>query len=162
MIKVKPTTATYLGSLCKRGHDAGGGNSLRYKHKRSNACVECTRSRIGYITEWQKNNRDKRAEICSRWKKNNLANGSANAMKRFATQLSATPKWANKKYVDLFYVIAKEEEARTGRKCQVDHMVPLRSKIVCGLHNEFNLQVMFAKDNNSKGNRYWPDMPEGV
>jgi hypothetical protein len=47
----------------------------------------------------------------------------------------------------------------TGIAYQVDHIIPLQSKYVCGLHNEFNLRVITAKENNIKGNRFWPDMP---
>lgn len=49
--------------------------------------------------------------------------------------------------------------AMTGISWSVDHMVPLRSKFVSGFHNEFNLNVLPALQNISKGNRYWPDMP---
>ena len=74
--------------------------------------------------------------------------------KRRATKLQATPVWANYGYIKLFYEGAKIEEARTGRKVHVDHIVPLQGKLVCGLHCEDNLQLLFAEDNLSKNNKF--------
>lgn len=83
----------------------------------------------------------------------------ANDARRKASKLRATPAWANHRYIALWYKVAVLEELRTGHKCHVDHIVPLRSKLVCGLHVEHNMQVMLGIDNLSKGNRHWPDMP---
>lgn len=77
-----------------------------------------------------------------------------------ASKIKATPAWANQWYINLFYSHAKEEEVRTGKKVHVDHIVPLRSDLVCGLHTEDNLQLLFSEDNIAKSNRVWPDMWE--
>jgi len=41
----------------------------------------------------------------------------------------------------------------------VDNIVPIKHKLVCGLHVEQNVQVIPSNINQSKGNRHWPDMP---
>jgi len=43
---------------------------------------------------------------------------------------------------------------------EVDHIVPLKSSTVCGLHTQANLQILPSVDNSRKGNHWWPDMPE--
>lgn len=90
---------------------------------------------------------------------NNKEVSYAAAHRRKATKLNATPSFINEEYVKLFFIIAKEEEARLGVKCHVDHIVPLKSKFVCGLHYEHNLQILTINDNLKKNNKYWPDMP---
>jgi hypothetical protein len=42
---------------------------------------------------------------------------------------------------------------------EVDHIVPLNHPLVCGLHNEFNLEVVSTDYNQYKKDRFWPDMP---
>ena len=72
---------------------------------------------------------------------------------------SATPKWADLWLVAGFYKTAARLTSETGVKHQVDHIVPIRSKLVCGLHCENNLRVIPASDNNKKNNRIWPNHP---
>ncbi len=40
----------------------------------------------------------------------------------------------------------------------VDHIVPLSSEFVCGLHCIANLAVITKAENDRKQNRWWPDM----
>ena len=40
----------------------------------------------------------------------------------------------------------------------IDHLVPLNSEKVCGLHVQDNLRCISEQINMKKGNRYWPDM----
>ena len=70
----------------------------------------------------------------------------------------ATPKWADKFRVDLVYTKARRLEIWLGEEFHVDHIVPVLSEFVCGLHCEANLQILPKKENISKGNRFWPNM----
>ena len=88
--------------------------------------------------------------------------GLARTRFRQAMKLRATPKWANKFIMEEAYDLAsRRSKINCGgvKKWHVDHIVPLRSKIVCGLHVHNNLQVIPSAENMSKGNRHWPDMP---
>ncbi|WCM21345.1 hypothetical protein NDK50_07830 [Paraburkholderia bryophila] len=78
---------------------------------------------------------------------------------RRAAEARATPEWADKTVIREFYFAADFLGMVTGEWYHVDHIVPLKSKVVCGFHCETNLQVMLGIDNISKGNRHWPDMP---
>lgn len=42
----------------------------------------------------------------------------------------------------------------------VDHIVPLQSPLVCGLHTHTNLEVVRLRRNRVKSNWLWPGMPE--
>ena len=83
---------------------------------------------------------------------------AARAVRR-AKKLNATPSWADLKAMEIIYERARDETQVTGVVMHVDHIVPLVSDIVCGLHVPGNLEVITGKANLSKGNRTWPDMP---
>lgn len=78
---------------------------------------------------------------------------------RRAAKLRAMVAWANMDAISKIYRQAHALSKIMKMKYEVDHIVPLRSKIVCGLHCEANLQVLTKIDNMKKGNRSWPDMP---
>jgi hypothetical protein len=77
----------------------------------------------------------------------------ANARKREKRIKQATPPWANLKAIEAFYIRAAELSKLTGIKHHVDHIYPLKSPIMCGLHVEANLQILPAKVNLRKSNR---------
>ena len=80
-------------------------------------------------------------------------------IKRKSYVIKATPKWANEFFIKEIYHLAQLRSCHLGYKWHVDHIVPLRSKIVCGLHVENNLRVIPGQQNQFKSNRYWQQMP---
>lgn len=116
-----------------------------------------------YWERWENNNLEYVTEKKRLWKESNkclIASYSANYKAR---KIQAIPIWAkdqtSKEFISSVYAQAKSLSESTGIKYAVDHIVPLRSEIVCGLHCPDNLRVITFSENSSKSNRYWPDMP---
>jgi hypothetical protein len=65
----------------------------------------------------------------------------------------ATPAWADLKAIEQFYVEADRLTKLTGVKNHVDHIYPLVSDVMCGLHVGLNLQVIPAAVNLRKSNK---------
>ena len=109
--------------------------------------------------EWRKNNPEKTKTSNAVWQKENPEKVCAKTQKRNAHKLQAIPAWANAFFMEEIYDLAQRRTKATGFKWHVDHIVPLQSRLVCGLHWEGNMQVIPAIENIKKHNRYWPDMP---
>lgn len=104
---------------------------------------------------WQATNPNYRAE----WSRKNADRCRLYVNTRKAKRLRATPAWANDFFISEIYDLAVRRTKATGFEWHVDHIVPLKSPLVCGLHVEHNLRVVPALENLQKGNRHWPDMP---
>lgn len=101
-------------------------------------------------------NKDRRKEYMSEYQKEKKHVVNAINSKRRAKKLQATPQWLTTNDLDQireFYFLAKTASEVFGVKCHVDHIIPLQGKEVCGLHVPWNLQVLEASANISKGNK---------
>lgn len=78
----------------------------------------------------------------------------AKRMKRIAAQLQAMPAWADPKAIVAIYEDCLAKSAETGVPHEVDHIIPLQGKLVCGLHVQDNLRVITASENRSKSNKH--------
>lgn len=98
-------------------------------------------------------------EYTSNWQKANRGRCNAKYKAYMARKLRAMPLWADPAQIEALYESAQQLTRTTGFAWHVDHIVPLNSRLVCGLHTHENLQVIPGVLNLSKSNRVWPDMP---
>lgn len=124
--------------------------------KRYWADAEAQRARV---RTYRSKNIEKTKAATKRWASENSEKVIAHNAARRARRLKAIPLWVNKFFVGEAYDLARRRTKVFGFKWHVDHIVPLKSKIVCGLHVEHNLQVIPGAENIRKLNRSWPDMP---
>lgn len=108
---------------------------------------------------WRANNKVQIKERTLAWSNANRHIRNAGIARHYAKRRQATPLWANEFFMSEIYHLAKLREAALGGKWEVDHIVPIQSDLVCGLHVEGNMRVISKLANIQKGNRYWPDMP---
>lgn len=66
----------------------------------------------------------------------------------------ATPLWCDIDVVNSIYKEARRLESVDGIKRHVDHIIPLKNPLVCGLHVHNNLQILTAAENMKKHNDF--------
>jgi hypothetical protein len=161
------------GHPCEKGHQSPF-------YKKGYHCVECRRI---LCRSWRERNKDRerdtskawrdanaerlRARARGRyhsgsskkitdraWKRRNKAKLAALQRARDAAKLQRTPAWADKAAIRWFYELASYMTAATGIQHQVDHLVPLQGRNVCGLHVQNNLRVVTAEENARKKNKW--------
>lgn len=115
--------------------------------------------RTGSNKKWSAKNRDHLNEYMRNWNKKNKRICSPSQRYGY---FSIRPVWANLFYIKEIYKLCRLRTKITGVTWNVDHIVPIKSDLVCGLHVESNLQVITESMNKQKGNRHWPDMPEAL
>lgn len=106
--------------------------------------------------EWRVSNKDWLADYLN----GNLHVWAKRTAARRARKLKATPAWLSEGQLDAIRKIYSEcamLSKQTGIAHHVDHIVPLKGRLVCGLHVPWNLQILTALDNLRKNNRLLPD-----
>ena len=99
------------------------------------------------------------AKQTRKWREDNPMYGAIQTARRRASKRRAIPKWADRRAILYHYKRAAFLTKERGFKYCVDHIVPLSSPLVCGLHVQDNLRVIPSGLNLLKSNRSWPDMP---
>lgn len=110
-----------------------------------------------YDNIWYRENKERRKQLATKWQKNNSTKWNAYVTSREAEKIKAIPKWLDKEDLEVIewvYETARERTNKYGIKFEVDHIIPLRGKNVCGFHCIENLQVITAYENRCKSNKY--------
>ena len=90
-----------------------------------------------------------------KWRNENRGVRNAKTVRYQAAKFRAVPKWSERELIKIVY------EKASAMGFDVDHVVSLQSKVVCGLHVWNNLQLLSSAENVKKSNLTWPDMWEG-
>lgn len=105
---------------------------------------------------WKSKNADKARKAVRDSKRKHKATVNYVNSNRRAAKLKAVPKWLTKeqrKEIRKMYKEAQVLKKIDGIDRHVDHIIPLISDIVCGLHVPWNLQILTAHDNIVKSNK---------
>lgn len=99
-------------------------------------------------------NKHKYLSIVRDYRQKNIEKARLWQRQHQAKRRSARVSWANDEAIKAIYKLAKSMSESTGIPHEVDHIIPIRGRVVCGLHVENNLQVIKKVDNMRKGNRW--------
>lgn len=170
----------FTGEPCKHGHIAprktkgacvdclkvewAQGNEARAEYFREYNRREDVKSRKN---EWYQENREQVIQAAATrpaqvkrayrnaWKETHKVQIRADTKARRRKHRDATPTWLTRKQkseLRQLYQIAITMTQTTGEQYVVDHIYPLRSDVVCGLHVPWNLRIITQQQNLQKSN----------
>lgn len=131
--------------------------------------------RNAYQSAWKKSNREKLREgdriRAAEWRAANPERERAKTqryarshpevkraawMRREAAKQQRLPVWADLGKTKKVYEEARRLTEATGVPHEVDHVLPLRGRLVSGLHVHNNLKVVTRRVNRTKSDKYVP------
>jgi hypothetical protein len=111
---------------------------------------------LEYSRAYSRKNREAVRASNRRSKKKHRPRRNADSARAYASRKQRTPSYANPSAIERIYRVAHIMSSLGKTIYHVDHIDPLRGKLVSGLHHEDNLQILTAKENLDKGNRFTP------
>lgn len=107
--------------------------------------------------EWYYSNKEYARARQKQYYQANTASFVASTVQRKLDKMKRTPSWLTKfdrLKIKCLYQLAAMRTRESGEEWHVDHIIPLRGKLVSGLHVPANLRVITASENLSKHNSY--------
>lgn len=162
-------TKYFTGKPCKHGH-------IEQRSVLDGTCAECARLKTARHykqdpikmlethkrwrtrnADYREKNKDRINANSRRYNEKNRPLYAQHRAKRRAGSANAVPVWFCK--LDEIMIAAAHREAKekticTGTPWEVDHIVPLTGKLVCGLHIAANIQVITRNENRRKSNSF--------
>lgn len=147
-----------------RDKDPERQRAVRDRHYQNNREKENERCR-----KWRSNNPEKMSDINRAYYENHAEERREQARAyrsenphvtaemnlRYRTRMAkCKPSWADDDKIAEIYRAAKALNEAFGTDYQVDHIIPIFGKNVCGLHIESNLQIITADANRRKSNKF--------
>lgn len=109
------------------------------------------------VKEWQTKNREQFLLKVREYKQNNKPYYAAQSSKRRSVRKGATPALTPQERKDIRDIYDLADQMRSlGLDVAVDHIDPLQSDSICGLHNPYNLRILPTRENLQKSNKFVP------
>lgn len=109
------------------------------------------------VEDWARKNKSRKKQNDKNRQEKNPEIFSHYTGLRRSRKINATPEWLTEKHFDeikKFYWMARDAFLISGQEYEVDHIIPLKGKNICGLHVPWNLQILPKDINRKKSNKY--------
>lgn len=133
--KEKGLSTYFTGVPCKNGH-------ICERYVSNATCKECA---YLTMTQWRKDPDNK--EIYNEY------HSQYNGRKRLSIK-RATPSWADQHAIRKVYDERERLEKSMNMPLEIIHDIPLKGRIVCGLHVDYNISIVSRSLSRLRGNRF--------
>ena len=128
------------------------GTDISYRATQCRRCASCSRiARIQHRVNWNRRNPAVVRTAVKRWIKKNPERRAWYRRAHKNGVKHNCPTWVDKQELKQVYEICPEG-------LEVDHIIPLKGKLVSGLHVPWNLQYLTREENLKKTNKLIGDL----